>query len=185
MYTVRFAEGPAGWLNEPEGPARWAEGAYRLTSQEPGRFVALDAPLAEPLGDVIVRARFRKLGGPPGGGYGLILRGQTYGARDGRAQDGRYYVLEAGDRGEVGIWRRDGDRWVDLVPWTAAAAVRPGGEPNEVEAEARGDRLTLRVNGQVVAEATDAALGPGAVGVFVGGDLNDVAVDHFSVVALE
>jgi hypothetical protein len=59
--------------------------------------------------------------------------------------------------------------------------VRPGPAANTLEARAAGERLTLLANGEVVAEATDAALGAGGVGVFAGGDGNDVLLEHFSV----
>src|SRR4051812_44158056 len=75
---------------------------------------------------------FRKVGGPPGGGYGFIVRDQADGGRDGIEQRGRFYVLEAGDLGEIGVWRRDGDHWTDLVPWTPSQIVRSGDAPNEL-----------------------------------------------------
>ena len=78
---------------------------------------------------MLVTADFRKLGGPDGGGYGIIVRDQGRAPRDGSSQHGRYYVLEVGDKGEVGIWRREGDHWVDLLPWQHADAVSPGTAP--------------------------------------------------------
>ena len=44
-----------------------------------------------------------------------------------------------------------------------------------------GNRLSLSVNGTEVATRTDGALTGGKVGLFVGGDGNQVAVDHFFV----
>jgi Domain of unknown function (DUF4388) len=181
LMDARFLDRPAGWLENPPF-ARWADGAYRLTSREPQRFVAVAAPISlhnEP--DVIVSATFRKVGGPSGGGYGIIVRDQSPGTRDGVNQTGDYYVLEVGDRGEVGVWRRDGDRWVDLLPWTGAPAVRPGGSPNDLVVEAIGDRLIFVVNGVEVYNDDDLNLDSGGVGLFVGGDANEVALDHFSV----
>ena len=43
------------------------------------------------------------------------------------------------------------------------------------------DRLTFLVNGSEVATIVDSVLADGRVGVFVGGDLNEVALDRFSV----
>jgi hypothetical protein len=176
-----FANNQRNWPHNPQSTAWLAEGGYRLLARQPGHFVAIGAPLAEAYRNVIVTATFHKVGGPPGGGYGLIVGDQGPGPRDGVNQTGRFYVLEAGDRGEVGIWRRDGDRWVDLVPWTPSEAVRPGGATNELTAQAIGQRLTFLVNGVEVASKVDAALAEGAVGVFVGGDLNDVLLDRFAV----
>ena len=56
-------------------------------------------------------ATFRKLIGPTGGGYGIIVRDQSPTLRDGASQDGRYVVLEVGDKGEVGMWRREADHF--------------------------------------------------------------------------
>ncbi len=89
-----------------------------------------------------------------------------------------------GDRGEVGIWRRENDGWVDLLPWTPSAAVRPGADPNQLEVLALGPQLTFWVNGTQVASRTDATLAEGAVGLFVGGDGNEVVVERFTVTAL-
>jgi hypothetical protein len=170
-----------GWPDDPEGAAWFADGAYHLTTREPGHFVAVGVPTPELPGDVRVSARFRKVAGPPGGSYGLILRDQGPGPRDGSNQVGRYYVLEASDTGEVGIWRRDRDRWVDLAPWTSSAALGPADSVNDLVAQALGERLILLVNGREVATARDRALATGNVGVFVGGDLNHVALERLVV----
>ena len=90
----------------------------------------------------------------PGGGVGVILRDEAADGRDGRQQGGRFYVLEVSDRGEVGIWRRDGNTWVDLVPWQRSDAVLAADRGNLVEATAVGSRLTLLVNGREAASAT-------------------------------
>src|SRR5437588_481812 len=60
--------------------------SYRLATSEVGQFVAVGIPRAQALGDTVVTGVFHKVGGPPGGGYGLILRDQNPGARDGRNQ---------------------------------------------------------------------------------------------------
>jgi hypothetical protein len=56
---------------------------------------------------------------------------------------------------------------------------------NGLTARAAGERLTLAVNGTMVAGSADAALQQGAVGLFVGGDLNEVAFKRFTVQSLE
>lgn len=176
-----FADNRMLWPDDPRSTAWLAGPGYRLVPREPGKFVAVAAPVPAPLVDVLVSATFRKVDGPRGGGYGLILRDQRTWAGDGVAQQGRYYVLEVGDSGQVGIWRRDDDHWVDLVPWTTSEAVHPGTDINVVEAWATGDRLTLMVNGVQVASTVDATFSSGGVGLFAGGDGNDVQVERFSV----
>ena len=44
-----------------------------------------------------------------------------------------------------------------------------------------GPKLTFLANGLVLAEETDASPLAGMVGVFVGGDMNEVLIDRFSV----
>jgi hypothetical protein len=175
-----FDQPPPGWPDNAQGTT-WS--GYTLAARQPSRFVAIGVPVPDLLRDVVVSAQFRKVGGPPGGGFGVILRNQSSSALDGVYQGGSYYVLEVGDRGEVGIWRRAEDHWVDLVPWTPAAGVRTGTQPNELVASAQGDRLSLTVNGVEVASATDATLTAGRVGVFTGGDFNEVVLEHLVVQA--
>jgi hypothetical protein len=175
---------PSDWVdNAPY--AAWSAGAYRLRALQAAHFVAVAAPLDPPPANAVVSATFRKTGGPPGGGYGLIARDQGPEPRDGVNQILNAYVFETGDQGEFGVWRRDADRWIDLVPWTRSAAVRLGGSPNELMLRLTGDRLVFTVNGFELANFTDSALSGGGIGVFAGGDYNEVAVDHFGVQALD
>ncbi len=182
ILDERFTDNQRGWPSNPQSVAWFADGAYHILARQPGRFVAIGAPGAGSLGDVVVSGTFRKLGGPPGGGYGIIVRDQGPGPRDGINQGGRYYVLEAGDRGEFGIWRREEDHWVDLIPWTRSDAIRPGSATNDLAVAALGPNLSFTINGQQVASVTDTALSQGGVGLFVGGDGNDVRVERFVVV---
>jgi hypothetical protein len=155
--------------------------SYHLAANRPTKFVAVAAPVPDLYTDVQVTATFHKVGGPPGGGYGIIVRAEGPAPLDGTNQGGRYYVAEVGDRGEVGIWRRENDHWVDLQPWTRTDAVFGGGTSNELMLRAQGSMLTFAVNGQEVASISDGTLPNGRVGAFVGGDFNEVILDRFTV----
>ena len=183
ILDERFVNSRRSWPNNLRSTAWLENGGYHLFARQPGQFVAVGAPATGRLGDVVVTATFRKVGGPPGGGYGVIVRDAGPSRRDGISQTGRYYVLEVGDKGEVGIWRREHDHWVDLVPWTRANVVRPGSATNELKVSAVGPLLTLTVNGTEVASVSDAALSEGTVGVFVGGDHNEVLLERYTVLA--
>jgi LPXTG-site transpeptidase (sortase) family protein len=176
-----FADNRMGWPDDPQSTAWLANGMYRLFARDPKRFVAIGAPLVTPVQDVVVTATFRKTGGPPGGGYGLIVRDQSPTWHEGVNQGGRYDVIEVGDRGQIGMWRREEDRWTELMPWTPSAAVHPGGESNDLEVWAVGQRLALFVNGVQVASRLDGNLPTGGVGLFVGGDFNEVALERLVV----
>ena len=181
LLDEQFTAGTVTWPDDPQSTAWLAGGSYQVATRRPGEFVAISAPIAQVPSDVIVRATVRKIGGPPGGGFGIIMRDQGPDAQDGLRQAGRYYVLEVGDRGEVGMWRRETDHWVDLLPWQPSNAVKPGLASNELTVRAIGDSLSLMVNGVQVATRNDAAYSSGRVGLFVGGDGNQVAVERFVV----
>ena len=153
-----FSSNARDWPSSPQGNAWVTSGGYRLIPRTAKQFVAVGAPLVDVPRDVVVNATFRKLGGPPGGGYGIILRDQGGVPRDGTNQGGHFYVLEAGDKGEFGIWLRDGDHWVDLMPWQHTDAIHQDTGTNQLTVSAIGDRLSMSINGTLVATHTDASL---------------------------
>ena len=176
-----FTASALNWPNDPQGTAWLTSGSYQLATRDASKFVAISAPVAQTPNDVVVSATLRKVSGPIGGGYGIILRDQGPLPQEGTRQDGRYYVLEVGDKGEVGIWRRESDHWVDVLPWQHSDIVKTDSSTNELTVRAIGNTLSLFVNGTQVTTRTDDALTFGSVGLFVGGDGNHVAVEHFSV----
>ena len=181
LFDERFATNDANWPSNPQGVALVTNGTYQVAPRQAGKFAAISAPVANVPSDVVINATFRKVAGPPGGGYGIIVRDQSQAGLDGNTQDGHFYVLEAGDKGEVGIWRRDVDHWADLLPWQHSDAVNPGTAINDLTVRAVGSTLSLAVNGTVVATRTDSELTNGTAGIFIGGDGNQVAVSHFAI----
>ena len=183
LLDERFASGAPGWPNSATSSAYWDSTGYHLVPRVAGQHVAIAAPLGSSLGNVSLTALFRKLSGPTGGGYGVIVRAQN-GPFDGTNQGGRFYVFEIGDKGEVGAWRREQTQWVDLLGWTPSAAVNPGIAENRIDVQASGSHFNFSVNGAEVAQINDDALSSGAVGVFTGGDGNNVLLERFEVAGL-
>jgi hypothetical protein len=175
-----FDEPASGWPNDPTGTGWYTDRGYQLEARVPGKFVAIDAPSTDAFHDGSLSARFHKRGGPPGGGYGLILADQGPEVHEGSFQGGRFVVVEVGDDGTFGIWQRDRDHWIDLVPWTASSAVHPGAAANDLVVQAQGRRLSFAVNGADVGHV-DTNLAAGRVGIFVGGDGNQVELEHFNL----
>ena len=183
LLDERFGSDNArGWTNDPSGVAWLADGAYHLFPRQSARFVAVSVPGTQDLTDVVVSGHFRKTGGPAGGGYGLIVRDQASAKRgDGQSQVGAFYVFEVGDKGELGVWLREDEHWVDLLPWTASDAIHPGQEANDLTVSAIGDRLSFLVNGVPVAAQLDTLLHHGGVAIFTGGDGNQVSLERLTV----
>jgi hypothetical protein len=183
IFEDTFVNPIAGWPNDPLGTAWFGLGGYRLFARDSGHFVATGIPLNQPLQDVKISAQFRKAGGPAGGGYGIIVRDQgAPSERDGRNQSGEYLVVEVGDRGDIGIWQRDQTHWIDIVPWQHSDAVQADKSPNTLVVTTHGPGLMLEVNGQMVAVVSyDKLPTTGGVGVFAGGDLNEVALEQLRI----
>jgi hypothetical protein len=185
IIETQFKSPESGWPDDPSGTAWFASDGYHLFARSPGEFVAIGAPALSALTDTVVTASFHKLAGPPGGGYGLIARDVDSIKRDGRNQTGRFYVAEVDDVGEIGIWRRETDHWVDLQPWTPSSAVYTGGTTNTVQLWTTGVTLVFIVNGSVVAAVQDDELAEGGVGLFVGGDFNHAVALNYTVQAVD
>lgn len=181
VWDETFADNRHGWPDNSSSTAWLIRGGYHLEPRHPGQFVTVGPSPAIDLRDTQVTATFRKLGGPPGGTYGIVVRDQSSAAHDGLSQSGHYYVLGIGDLGEVGIWRLDDDHWVDLVGRRPSSAVRRGTAENELVARTEGARLTLTVNGTEAAQVVDSTLQRGSVGVYVGGDGDRAALLHLRV----
>jgi hypothetical protein len=180
LFEDHFTDSLQGWSDKTAIGAWIQPDGYHLEPRSAGQFLAVGAPISSVPSDVEVTARLHKSGGPSGGGYGIIVRDQEP-LSGVHSQTGAFYVLEVGDGGDVGIWRRDGDHWAELMPWTHSDAVQPGSASNELTARAVGQQLTFLVNGQVVATRQDATLPTGRVGLFVGGDGNQVIAEQFIV----
>jgi hypothetical protein len=183
VLDERFELNTRGWPDDLSSTA-WLDRdglGYRLSPIQPGQFTAIGAPGQADLRDAFVSATFRKTAGASGGGYGLIIRDQQPATRDGLDQGGSYYVFEVSDRGEYGVWRRDGDQWVDLVRWTTSDVVRPGVAENTLAVAAVGDTMTFLVNGTALTAQTDSTLSSGGVGIFAGGDGDHFLVDRLVV----
>src|SRR5689334_10515502 len=71
------------WPDNPDSTAWFGPDGYQLYARTPGDFVALRAPTVGPVDDVVVTGTFHKVGGPPGGGYGLIVRDRRASMGDG------------------------------------------------------------------------------------------------------
>jgi hypothetical protein len=182
LLDERFRSPSDFWPDDPSGPAWFGIGGYHLATREPGLFVAVAAPLPGPVDDVVATATFAKNSGPEGGGYGLILRDQATSPLDGQAQDGRFLLFEVGDRGEVSIWQRDRVRWTAVMAWRHSDAVRPGQAENELKVLGHEDQVSFVVNAQQVAGLVYSGLPTrGGVGLFLGGDLNEVTVSRLTV----
>ena len=180
LIDVRFASGPKpGWLDNPPF-ASWSDGAYRLQA------LAADALRRRRRAD---RSRCRatwssprpsaRPADRPAAAMASIVRDQSP-EPAGRRQPERQRLRAGGRR--PGRVRHLAPRRRSLGRPGALDALRqrarPAARPTISTVRAIGDRLTFSVNGIELASVQDATLPAGGVGVFVGGDYNEVALDR-------
>ena len=181
LADTRFASGmPRDWLLS-DVFAGWRDGAFRLTARQATRFVAVAAPVASVPDDVVVSATLRKTGGLPGGGYGLIVRNQSPEAA-GRHQPGPRRLRRRDWR--PGRIRRLAARWRPLGRPRAldALACRPPGRlAQRANRQAGRQPVSIHHQRRRSGAVDDDVLAHGGMGVFVGGDNNEVALDRFTV----
>lgn len=173
-YVTTFEQPLPSWPNDPRGSAWFSPGAYHLFARDAGRYIAAAVPMASAIADATLEAQFQKVRGANGGGYGFVVRSAW--------PDENFVVAELSDDGYVGIWQRDAERWVDILPWTPTSAALPSAQPNTVGLLVRRTTLQMSVNGQAVAHVTASAMAPsGGVGIFTGGDQSEVVVRSLRV----
>ncbi len=86
--------------------------------------------------------------------YGVMCRVQP---------NGEGYLLRVSGDGQVAITRILNDKFEDLAAWTASNAVRQGNATNHLLAACDGPKLSLTVNGQLVAQIEDTAFTSGDI----------------------
>ena len=173
------------WPNDRQGAGWFDVDGYHLAARKPGRFVAIGVLPSQELHSLLITATFHKVTGPPGGGYGVIVGDAGPEPLDGANQTGRYLVFEVGDKGEVGLWRRDQDQWLQVIGWTPNAAVKSGNGENTLAVRVSGNALGFSVNqADVPVQPTGQAIA-GRVGVFLGGDANEAVLSRLTVTPLD
>jgi hypothetical protein len=118
--------------------------------------------------DSIIQVQARQVSGPSDNntGYGVICR---LGYSQDTGVDG--YLLAISGDGFASIQKIDDNKFTALVDWTSNSAINTGNNDNTLKASCIGDQLTLEVNGEVMAEATDSTFTSGDAG-FAGASYN-------------
>ena len=86
------------------------------------------------------------------------------------------------DRGDIGGWQLDDTQWIDILPWTHSDVIHADRAPNTLAITTHGPSLLFQVNGATLATLNyDKLPNSGNLGIFVGGDLNEVTVDRLQI----
>ncbi|MBN1486781.1 MAG: hypothetical protein JW981_04015 [Anaerolineae bacterium] len=121
-----------------------------------------------PLSDFRLTVEAAQEAGPMDNEYGVLLRMED---------DVRFYAFSVSGDGYVRIALYENEQWTLLgQDWTASDAVHQGMATNVLGVDANGEQLTFSVNGEVVAQLSDATLTKGGIGLYAGA-FNEAGVE--------
>lgn len=180
LYQDDFSDTSSGWstLTDADGITDYDNGSYRIrvdTIGADGNGMDMWAHPGEDIeGDVRIEVDATKIGGPDENDMGVLCRYSNV-----NDSYNFYYFLIASD-GYMGIAKmKDSDsELISGEEMTISDAIDTTGT-NHIRADCIGDTLTLYVNGEQVATATDNDFTGGDIGL-IAGSFSEPGVDiHF------
>lgn len=175
FFQDDFSDSGSGWqkANVDTGSAGYQDGGYHV-SVEPD-YQSLWATTGCDFTDVRVEVDAHKLSGVDDNEYGVLCRYKDvdnfYGASI--SSDGFYGFLKI----------ENGDfSYIDMDAMLPTDIIDQGSAINHIRLDCVGSTLTLYVNGEMIASATDEAFASGDVGIYAGtfGTPNiDILFDNF------
>ena len=160
LFSDDFSNPNSGWPSTDDGDEDfigYADGNYRIFVSAPE--LLLFATSADSFqNDVQVEIDATKVGGPDDNYFGLICRYQDL--------DNFYFFLLSSDGfAGIGMYLNDELQFLSGEQFNQTDAINQGNATNHVRADCVGDQLTLYVNGEQVATATDSTFSNGNVGM--------------------
>lgn len=172
LLTDDFSNLMSGWeiRNEPSAVTDYRDGQFVIVVNKP------DTTLwSKPIGvftDVDIAVDVLQTAGPFKNLFGVICRYQDA---------DNFYRFVIGSDGYAGITKRSGGQ-VAVISGpvlTLSTAVNLGFAANHIEAICKGSNLTLLVNGEIVAQASDDQFASGEIGL-IASSAKDIGVEiHF------
>jgi hypothetical protein len=151
-----FSDPASGWeAGEFEGGrVGYVEGAYSVISMGDSERIVGFARRS--FDDLTVQVDATQVSAPANDNndYGVGCRIQPTGEG--------YYLLISGD-GFYGIRMYDGSDFIALVEWTESEAIVQGNSMNAIEVTCDGSRLSINVNGELLAEVSDSTYTTGDI----------------------
>ncbi len=177
MLQDDFSDTGSGWgkasLNT--GDAGYQDGGYHITVTTD--FQSLWANPGCDFTDVSVEVDAHKIGGVDDNEFGVICRYQDI---------ENFYAASISSDGFYGLIRVAGNEfgYVGMDAMQGSDVVKLGSESNHIRLDCVGNTLTLYLNGEMVASATDSSFTHGDVGLYAGTFDTpgiDILFDNFKV----
>jgi hypothetical protein len=172
LFNDDFSQSASGWrhASDEHGSADYVDGYYQIAVNN-AKYQVWSSPNLI-FADAVIEVDAIKAAGNDNNLFGITCRVQP-------SQD--FYAFLISADGYYGIYKHQNDAFQLLgqKAMSPTEAIQQGGATNRLQADCVGNRLSLYVNGQKVAEATDDQFTRGDVGL-IAGALSDPGVDiHF------
>ena len=155
-----------GWVEEPTVwlDTEFADGEFHMTSKQKGYYYVLVAKKDEYADAPVARVTLRNPNEQPSElGYGLVFHSEV------TPLTNDYAFLIDTKRKKFRVVRHESEQEKTITAWTSSNLIKPGAEPNTLEARDKGEKIELYINGQLATTITNKQ-GPkgGVPGLYVG-----------------
>lgn len=161
LFQDGFSDPSSGWdrIRTPEGITDYEEDKYRIVVNAPNADYWANPGLE--FTDVMIEVDVGKASGPDDNDFGVLCR---------YLDTENFYFLIISSDGYYGIGMvQNGEQQLLEPPQMYhSEAIFMGAGPNHIQAVCSGSWLTLSINGELIAEATDSTFQEGDIGLIVG-----------------
>ena len=165
IFSDDFSDTSSGWDRNDwdDGLTDYGNGVYRISVKKSSHDIWAN-PGKQFFGNVRVEADAIKVSGDNDNNFGLICR------YSGVSDAPNFYVFNISSDGfaVIGKVTKGKTEYISSESMEPSDAVKQGNESNHLRADCIGDTLTLYINNQKVATATDASFTSGDIGLMAG-----------------
>ncbi len=164
LYSDDFSDADSGWdvYDDEDASAEYADGKFAITVKS-SKWLAWANSNEVDLDDVVIEVNASMISGSEDNEFGVICRYQD--------KDNFYYFIISAD-GYAGITRMSGDDQTIISSaegkYQQSDVVNQGLATNSIKVVCAGDNLELYANGELIAQAQDATISGGDIGLIVG-----------------
>ena len=178
LFSDGFGNPASGWDTGSwaTGSSEYYSGGFRIVVTQAG-FARYSNPGLF-FTDVRIEVDADLIGGEEDNYFGVICRYQN---------PDNFYALLINSKGYYAIRKRVGGGSFDFISgdsFLVAGGINLGGEPNHITAVCEGNKLSLSINGSLIAEVEDGDISSGDVGLIVGtitATSTEILFDNFEV----
>lgn len=165
VFKDDFSDTNGGWPEKSEpgvSTIEYEDGGYRILVEKIGLTQTIS--LGEDFADVRIEVDAKKLGGPNDNQFGVHCR---HNGNKGDTQSYFFWITSDG-YAVIGLHSKGDWHYLSSENMIYSDAINQGEKNNHIRADCIGNKLTLYVNGQKIAEITDKTLSRGDVALDAG-----------------